>query len=363
LELEAFNRLEKWLRWDEYTERLQKDRLSDLKDDAIRYSNGSTHPSYRGAFQALLALLEQTPQQSSLLYQGVPAMSASEFGCKRSFHIVRADGTLVSPPEPLVGDSPDDPASLASRSFGGLWVEVATDVKAGQPIARERVVKLQQALTEWKAAAQGTMGRAPQSRQSAARAHLNTAEALICCLNDDERTEKLSQFLRVGDAGFPGGTVGDLVRHILDNQLSVPYGSRPQLVLANLTHDITHENVGCDGASNRWLIVKVVNQPDQLVVLPDADHGDWRAGPIHSAGHVNSDDFRIVQAYFITSPFVCCSRLGLLQPGPRYTALFGPVAEAKQIVGTADIHRISVRHRHGDRQRTGVVISAAALEN
>jgi hypothetical protein len=55
------------------------------------------------------------------------------------------------------------------------------------------------------------------------------------------RTEKLSQFLRVGDAGFPGGTVGELVRHILDNRLSVPYGSRPQLVLANLTHDMVRQ--------------------------------------------------------------------------------------------------------------------------
>src|SRR4029077_15629947 len=105
------------------------------------------------------------------------------------------------------------------------------------PVKQERRQALQTALAQWRQAAEQS-GSSTSRGGSRAREFLGALDTLIAMLEHGDRRAKLQSFLKNNGFQFPGGTVKDLTQYIVDNNLSLRYGSDAQMALCEFGRDI-----------------------------------------------------------------------------------------------------------------------------
>jgi hypothetical protein len=240
-ELKGLHRLDFGLIVDEREARANLQRLQHVRAEAIRFVEGGDHRSYRTGFGAAVAMLATTPEQSSLLQMQVPSLGLDQFGPRADLLIVRPDGGLCQPPRPLLAESATSSQSTGAMSFANQWTAIRAELTAGRPISPENVSKLERTLASWKAATQDAVETAEPLQKSTSRAYLSGATTLVMWLQDEKSTDKVSRYLRTATSEFPGGTVGELVGWVTDNDLTVRYGSQSQMLLTELAYDMTRD--------------------------------------------------------------------------------------------------------------------------
>lgn len=230
----SFNRLTRTLAREELYARRAKKKLSSRLANAIRYTNGSARPTHMAAFRSLVKQLCASSETSYLMQESVPPMDATDLGERRNYGIVKPDGKLKTPPLVLYGISPDDRRRKAALAFGRQWLRTVTKLRSKGAVAPVHIVQLDENLEVWSKASEKAIQAASRSDRSVAYAYLNGATVLIRALKDPQRSGRLTKYVRARELSFGGGSVGDLVEFLLDNDLSPPLGSHAQLVLARV---------------------------------------------------------------------------------------------------------------------------------
>ena len=99
----------------------------------------------------------------------------------------------------------------------------------------------------------------------AARITSSRSALLVAAAGDPKRREQLHRYYRGSGPGFDGGTVADLVNHVLANNLSVRTGSPAHVIFAELGHDMLRDlNGQVDLADQRVEYYKIQNSDAEL---------------------------------------------------------------------------------------------------
>lgn len=265
-ELKIFKRFEYLRNRDEQRERRTYERLSDRQRLATIFINGQNRPRTQAAFRAAVQQLETSPASAEVLLTSVPPLGAEQFVATSRFRrILRPDGSLTHAPPILVGHSGNSPLDAARVEMEDVWRQTLQLVGADSLISYDHIAAMQHALDRWKQLAAENFSRSDFFARRHGEEYLKSVGSLIKAVEDPIRREQLQSYYYGSGMAFDGGTVADLVHHVLSNNLSIRPGSSAQLILSELGHDMLR---GLDGqvqlADQRVEYYKVQNKQSAL---------------------------------------------------------------------------------------------------
>jgi hypothetical protein len=239
----AVRRLDHGLKEDERRARGERDRLTRQRGELLKFLNGFSTPLSQASFRRAKMSLEQTPEMVRLLQALVPPLAVREFEFNDGplWGLVRRDGSLVDPPHRLAEPSIEPKLNAARYAFDDCWADLATELLVGHSARADRIAALAAALDHWRATFDTVAKNCSRLDAARCRTHLDALDRLIASLRHPQSAEQLRVALRAPHGGFPGGTVAELLQFAELNRLPLPYGSRPQLVLSELGHDMLRQ--------------------------------------------------------------------------------------------------------------------------
>lgn len=223
---------------DENDVRREAGRLRRLVHNARRFTSGSGAAAQQTAFMQLLGEVGARAQVAAVLQEQIPELEAGNFTTRPFCDLIQPDGNLVEPPLMLQ----QGPARASYTAVQSAWSDIAGNLTADPPTA-PHLNPLARAVTRWKSGHRARHQAASGLTAGGLEAHayLGRTEDLLRALGNGEERARLRMFLLNGGYPFPGGTVGDLVQHLVDNELTVEIGSPAHVVLANLTQEMLLE--------------------------------------------------------------------------------------------------------------------------
>lgn len=265
-ESNAFGRLDFGLKRDEYRARQKKTRLEGQRHQLLNFVNGLSRPWTQAHFRRSIHQLEQTPGIAQLLQCRLPALDANEFEPNGiAFQVLQADGRLTRPPVVLLAGADGGRISRCAQAFGNAWLTAAQHLAATGFVRHEQLRRLHEALEKWRRDAEADLASASWSQRYLAKKYLMACQRLLVMADDPKCRPSLETYLSEGGFGFPGGTVAELVEHVLAHHLSLLYGGRAQLTLGELAHDMLRD------------------LDDQIAVLEDRIEHYKAQNPAHNA--------------------------------------------------------------------------------
>ncbi len=217
--------------------------LDDLKDSfddrknliasskgAARFSNGSGSRRNRSDFVDLSWKMSQTPSGRAALAKPVASMPAKNFGAHRFGGIVLANADLRQLPESLRRGM----GERIHHQFNRQWQTTVSDLRDGQSIPTERIDRMLNLVDDLRAES----ARTASVQTPAAKSYLRNCEELVYALVNPENRAALTRYIEDSGHAFPGGATNDLLRHVLNHQLTIHTGSDAHLALGQYTHAI-----------------------------------------------------------------------------------------------------------------------------
>lgn len=238
LELRELRRFIFQLRGDERLVRRAKAHLTSQRGELLQFMNGKHTALSAAKTRACMQQLGQSAALAELLRRPVSSVRGDEFVPTSVISaVLMADGSLVGPPTVLLRSDRKHPLAKARTAFEACWASARAELVAGRSVDFERHEALVEALARWQDAAKEVAGTASVQKLQARRYF----EALACLTNSltiQSREKIVRSYLQTSGFEFTGGVLADLVRHVLENELSVRYGSEPQLAIAGLGREL-----------------------------------------------------------------------------------------------------------------------------
>jgi hypothetical protein len=172
------------------------------------------------------------------LQADAPPLETNHFRPKKYEGVVNPDGTLVSPPEQLLVE----PAATSFKTVRASWAKTVDLIKNNRQITPADIQRPQQAVAQWKkATVQALDAMRPAWRLESAR-YITRIENLVAALDETRRSRVLFSYVREEGFSFPGGTTGDLLRHVMEYGLQFQIGGKGQLKLLRLMQELETES-------------------------------------------------------------------------------------------------------------------------
>jgi hypothetical protein len=258
---------------DEQRERRKYKSLSERRRLASVFINGRNLPRTQAAFRAAVQQLETSPASAEVFQLSVPPLGADQFVATSSFSaVLRPDGSLAHAPPVLVGAGGQGPLDSARLEVERLWRETLQMVGSDALIPQEHVDALRRVVGRWQRLAADNFARADSLARLQGTKYLRSLTALVRAVEDPNRRRQLQSYYAGSGTAFEGGTVADLVHHVLAKNLSTQPGSRAHLIFAELGHDMLRDMDGqIQLADQRVEYYKLQNQgveSDRLASRP-----------------------------------------------------------------------------------------------
>jgi hypothetical protein len=241
-ELKAFKRFEYLRNRDEQRERRKYERLSERQRQATMFLNGQNLPWTQTAFRAATSQGETSPGTADVYQASIPPLGADQFIASKTFRdILRSDGSLAPAPPVLVDGSDDSPLDAARLQMEDVWRQTLQRVGSDALVSHSHVAAMQQALARWRRLAAENLAQSDLLARQRGEKYLKSIAGLIQAVENPARREQLRSYYYGSGTAFEGGTVADLVHHVVSNNLSMRPGSRAHLILAELGHDLLRD--------------------------------------------------------------------------------------------------------------------------
>lgn len=212
------------------------DSQSDRKDlvitskGAARFSNGSGSRRNRSDFVDLSWKMSQTPSGRGALAKPAASMSADSFGAHLFDGIVLANAELKQLPASLRRGS----GERIHHQFNRQWQTTVSDLRNGRSIPTQRIDRMLELVDGMREESV----RTASVQTPAAKGYLRNCEELIDTITNQEKRTELVRYIRDSGYAFAGGKTSDLLRHVLNHQLTIRTGSDAHLALGEYTHAI-----------------------------------------------------------------------------------------------------------------------------
>ena len=205
--------------------------LRTARVDAPRFVNGNESADKRAAFVKLFQQVAHRPDVRDRLQQRVNTFPADNFEHHMYLRFVLPNGELVEPPKSLTEQSKEGEGHAIFRDFRALWAATASELRADGSVPAERIDTMRRLLARW----ESVRGGIDDLPSPASANYLERAALLVEAIADAEQRPELVDFLREQGYPFRGGTIGELVAHVLGHSLVVRPGSGAHVALAQLT--------------------------------------------------------------------------------------------------------------------------------
>jgi len=242
LEVDSFKRLILLQIQDMRALRNRKQRLIDQREQLLSFINGGGTALGRTKFRAALSQFEQSSQTVSLLQYSIPALGARNFSADAGSVLattLNANSTLASPPFLLAGRSSGDRVAIERGRVEVYWNTVVAKLRNDTNLFSDDYQRLETSLNAWREAADAALAEGTMSDRIAAKNYLQQVDGLFAKLKSPSQTDNLRRHVK--GHYFPGGTVADLVHFVLDQGISVRYGSSAQLILRDLGSELIRD--------------------------------------------------------------------------------------------------------------------------
>lgn len=227
-ETKAFARLNGDLQKElDRTTRTRND-LREASLEAVRFVNGNTWRGFRHQFIKLVQMIGHTPAVREQLRQEAPSIAAADFELHRFGDLVEANGELKAPPPSMLAESNSGSGQELFDRLRADWARCAADLKAGREVPPARLREMQETVARWRALVE-QMSAVPGP---SSLTYLDHCDSLIETIASPGSSLILADFLRHRGHRFPGGTAGDLLQYVLENDVVPRPGTQGHLVLA-----------------------------------------------------------------------------------------------------------------------------------
>jgi hypothetical protein len=265
-ELKAFQQFESLRHQNLQRERRKYARLSDRKQSVERFFNGHNVPSTQAAFRAAMQQSEISPGSADALQMSVPPLEGDQFVAASAFReILQPDGSLTHAPPVLVGGSRNRELEAARVELGRVWYQMLQMAGSDSTISYQDIAAMQQSLDHWQQLAAKNLARSDSLGRLRGQKYFTSVRSLIRTVEDPNRRGQLRGYYSGSGLAFEGGTVADLVQHLVNNNLSPRTGSRAHLILSEFGHDTLRDlDAQCQLAEQRAEYFTVQNSQSRL---------------------------------------------------------------------------------------------------
>jgi hypothetical protein len=236
-EVRRAERHERQERIDVYGERQLIKSLQNYDGVATRLSAGyPTSARSLASFWMLVALFGDRTEVYDALSSDVPSMPHEDFAPASLFiEIVQTSGELDRPPLLLEGSEELDTAQLRRT-----WAAVAKNLHANRrPSAREVADFHGCVATYRELSAAVVKSGAPVGARVQAKKYLLALGALADALYQPVQCAQVQQYIEQSGYTFSGGSMLELVQHMLRNSVVPVHGSTAQVALAEVARPIS----------------------------------------------------------------------------------------------------------------------------
>ena len=222
---------------DENMVRTEARQLLRLCRHVRSFASGAGDAAQEDAFSQLLRQVGAREGVAVVLQEEIPALDSDNFVAELFCDLVSPDGQLVEPPLRL------QQGTLAPHFENAqtAWNDLVEILKNGQPRAPD-IVPFRESFERWNRAYRSTLDRRRADGAAVeAFTYMKQIDGLSRALGRATDRKALSAFLGSAGHPFPGGTVGDLVKHVVDHAITVRPGSDAHVVLSKLTQEMLLE--------------------------------------------------------------------------------------------------------------------------
>lgn len=233
VELTDSRRADRILRLQEWDLRQDIARLYEEEGDVNAIVAGSPNYHQLRGFYMLAMKYADDELVYSCLNNPAGEADAKDFGFNsRVYDIVQEDGELARLPHLLAqSELCLEDEDILRQAWGQVWNETIS----GSPVSYQSATELSNAAKLFYQSAMAVIDSEKKSVAThAARKYAQAVKALAERVFDEELITRVVEINENGGAGFQGGTVRDLLTHILNNQLSIKQGSTAQFELQDL---------------------------------------------------------------------------------------------------------------------------------
>jgi hypothetical protein len=231
----AFAYLSAKLISDESTARREKEILKRERAGTIAFAHGADSPAKRQALARLLQKIGHDSLVNHALENRVTGVTLNDFKEQAFEEIVEVGGALREPPQVLTRRGAGRDAYTAFRD---QWIAAAKGLKERGEVAGENAEQLQGTLAAWKVATVSLLEEKRLVQRPAAIVYFRRADALVATAFNPRQNKVLIEFLKTGGYPFRGETMGELLLHVLMNDLTLQPGCRAQILLGQLSHEM-----------------------------------------------------------------------------------------------------------------------------
>ena len=222
---------------DENAVRTEARQLLRLCRHVRSFASGAGDASQEDAFSQLLRQVGAREGVAVVLQEEIPALDADNFVAELYCDLVSPDGQMVEPPFRLQRGTL---APLFDETQAA-WNNLVEILKDGQASASD-IVLFRESVQRWNLAYRSTLNRRRADGAAVeAFTYMKRMDGLSRGLGRTNDRQELSAFLRSAGHPFPGGTVGDLLKHVVDHAITVRPGSDAHVVLSKLTQEMLLE--------------------------------------------------------------------------------------------------------------------------
>jgi len=266
VELKAFQQFESLRHQNLQRERHKYAKLSDRKHSVEMFFNGHNVPSTQAAFRAAMQQSEMSPASADALQMSVPPLEGDQFVAASAFHeILQPDGSLTLAPPVLVGGKRNHELEAARIHLQRVWRRTLQMVGSDSTISYQDIAAMQHSLDHWQQLAAKNLAQSDSIARLRGQKYFMSVRSLIRTVEDPKRRGQLRSYYSGSGMAFEGGTVADLVQHLLNNNLSPRTGTRAHLILSELGHDTLRDlDAQCQLAEQRAEYFTVQNSQSGL---------------------------------------------------------------------------------------------------
>lgn len=204
--------------------RSELDRVTRLRDGAAGFLTGQVAAANLVGMSELLEQVGHLPSVVAALQASVPPLTPDDFVQQAWGEVVEPDGRLTRPPRFM----------RVVDGYAGLqeeWSSVAVELRQERGPSDEELLALEEAVASlWDGAGPAIRSaRAADGRD--ALAWLNRVGLFLRDLDGDQ-LDDLGGFLRSRGHTFAGGSVGELLNHLIEHRLNLRPGRAGHAVLA-----------------------------------------------------------------------------------------------------------------------------------
>ena len=207
---------------------------NDLREaslEAARFANGNTWRGFRHGFIKLVQMVGHAPGVREELKQEAPSIEAADFELHRFGDLIETNGEMKAPPPSMLATSKTGSGQELFDRLRADWMRCVAGLKQRGEVTPSRLVQLQETIASWRSFVEQTSDVPNPSSLT----YLDHCERLIEVLASPGSSMTLADFLAHRGHRFTGGTAGDLLQYVLENDLVPRPGTQGHLVLASVT--------------------------------------------------------------------------------------------------------------------------------